>query len=258
MRRLAGLAGGALLALILFYLLALLVAPPQPDRTEIVTPQSISMVEAPEQETAQPATSSPAPPPPPAAPPPPPAAAPVPAAESPSPVEIPEPKIPAMQTPDMKLDESLPRLSEAKPQPRPKPQPKPEPAPEPTSRPSPEPETQSDTQAEANADAVEAAPQPSPQGTQAAPRDVGQLQPTSRVNPSYPMRARRRGLEGYVEVSFIIRPDGSVDTDSLRVIDADPANVFDRAVEEAISQWRFPPADDVRRATQRIQFKLEG
>ena len=104
----------------------------------------------------------------------------------------------------------------------------------------------------------EPAPQQPPRGTQASPRDVGQLQPASRVNPSYPMRARRRGLEGYVEVSFIIQPDGRVDTDSLRVIDADPANVFDRAVEEAVSRWRFPPADDVRRATQRIQFQLEG
>lgn len=259
MRRLAGLVGGALLALLLFYLLALLVAPPEPDRTQIVTPTSISMVEAPQQEQPQPSPISPALPPPPSAPPPPPAAAPPPAAEAPSPVEIPEPQTPPMETPDVALDETLPELSEAQPEPQPEPRPEPQPEPEP--RPTqeavadatPQPETTPDGPPQPNP-----APQQPPRGTQASPRDVGQLQPTSRVNPSYPMRARRRGMEGYVEVSFIIQPNGRVDTSSLRVIDADPANVFDRAVEEAVSQWQFPPADDVRRATQRIQFQLEG
>ncbi|OLO05639.1 energy transducer TonB [Salinicola socius] len=258
MRRLVGLAGGALLALLLFYLLALLVAPPVPDRTQVVTPTAISMVDSPDQQQAEPTPTSPALPTPPSAPPPPPAATPVPAAEAPSPVEIPEPDTPPMQTPDLTLDESLPELSEARPEPEPKPQPQPEADPEP--QPTPETVAEAAPQPEAaNAPAQpDPAPQRPPQGTQASPRDVGQLQPTSRVNPSYPMRARRRGMEGYVEVSFIIQPDGRVDTDSLRVIDADPANVFDRAVEEAVSQWRFPPADDVRRATQRIQFQLEG
>jgi protein TonB len=255
MRRVAGLAGGALLTLLVFYLLALLVSPPEPDRTQIVTPTSISMVDAPEQEQAQPSPTSPALPTPPSAPPPPPAAAPVPAAETPSPVEIPEPETPPMETPDASLDESLPELSEARPEPKPKPEP--EPKPQPRSEPQPEPQPKQETVAAA-APEPEPAPQQPPKGTQASPRDVGQLQPTSRVNPSYPMRARRRGMEGYVEVSFIIQPDGRVDTDSLRVIDADPANVFDRAVEEAVSQWQFPPADDVRRAKQRIQFQLEG
>ncbi|WP_303853562.1 energy transducer TonB [Salinicola salarius] len=262
MRRVAGLVGGALLALLLFYLLALLVAPPEPDRTQIVTPTAISMVDAPEQEQAQPTPTSPALPTPPSAPPPPPAAAPVPAAETPSPVEIPEPQTPPMEAPDVTLDESLPELSEAQPEPEPKPEPRPEPQPEAQPEPQPTQETVADaapqSEAEPGPPQPEPAPQQPPRGTQASPRDVGQLQPTSRVNPSYPMRARRRGLEGYVEVSFIIQPDGRVDTDSLRVIDADPANVFDRAVEEAVSQWRFPPADDVRRATQRIQFQLEG
>lgn len=258
MRRVFGLVGGALLALMLFYLLALLVAPPAPDRTEIVTPQAVSMVEAPAQPSQQ-QTSSPAPPPPPSAPPPPPAAAPPPAAEAPSQVSLPEPEVPQMETPDVALDDSLPALTEQQPQPEPTPEPEPTPQPRPEPSPSPSEQSASDapTQPEAQPTPQPAA-EPSPEGTRAAPRDVGQLQPTSRVNPSYPMRARRRGLQGYVEVSFIIQPDGSVDSGSLRVIDADPANVFDQAVEEAVSQWHFPPADDVRRATQRIQFQLEG
>lgn len=255
MRRLAGLVGGALLALLLFYLMALLVAPPEPDRTEIMTPTAISMVEAPPQNDAQPTPTSPSLPPPPSQPPPPPPAAPVPAAESPSPVNIPEPQTPDVPAPDVALDDMLPALSEARPEPRPQPEPAPQPTPQPNQ------ETAAETsQTESNPAPAQPnpAPQQPPRGTQSAPRDVGQLQPTSRVSPSYPMRARRRGLEGYVEVSFIIRPDGSVDAGSLKVIDADPAHVFDRAVMEAISQWHFPQADDVRRATQRIQFQLEG
>lgn len=253
MRRLVGLAGGALLALLLFYLMALLVAPPEPERTEIMMPTAISMVEAPQQDDAQPAPTSPSLPPP-SPPPPPPAAAPVPVADAPSPVDIPEPQTPDVPAPDVTLDDALPELSEARPEPTPQPEPQPEPQParETAAEAPPQPETNPGP-----AQPNPASQQP-PRGTQAAPRDVGQLQPTSRVSPSYPMRARRRGLEGYVEVSFIIRPDGSVDTSSLRVIDAEPANVFDRAVREAVSQWRFPPADDVRRATQRIQFQLEG
>ncbi|KFF50489.1 hypothetical protein GY26_02060, partial [Gammaproteobacteria bacterium MFB021] len=165
------------------------------------------------------------------------------------------PEVAQPQTPAPTLDASLPELSEARPTPRPKPQPQPQPQPQPESRREPSPQP---SPSPAPSQAQEQAAQPTPKGTQAAPRDVGQLQPTSRVNPTYPVRAQRRGLEGYVEVSFVIQPDGRVDSGSLRVIDAEPANVFDRAVEEAVARWRFPPADDVRRATQRIEFKLQG
>ncbi|WIX34503.1 energy transducer TonB [Salinicola sp. JS01] len=252
MRRLVGLVAGGVLALVLFYLLALLVAPPAPEDQEIVSAAPIAMVDAPEQAQTAPATSAAAPPPPPAAPPPPPAAAPTPA-PTPSQIAVPEPEVAQPQTPAPTLDTSLPELSEARPTPRPKPQPQPQPQPE--SRPEPNPQP---SPSPAPSQAQGQAAQPTPKGTQAAPRDVGQLQPTSRVNPTYPVRAQRRGLEGYVEVSFVIQPDGRVDSGSLRVIDAEPANVFDRAVEEAVARWRFPPADDVRRATQRIEFKLQG
>ncbi|WP_353982042.1 energy transducer TonB [Salinicola endophyticus] len=254
MRRLVGLVAGAALALVLFYLLALLVAPPAPESQEIVSAAPIAMVDAPEQAPTPTTSAASAPPPPPAAPPPPPAAAPTPA-PTPSRIAVPEPQVAQPQTPAPTLDAALPELSEARPTPRPKPEPQPQPQPESRPEPSPQP-SPSPAPSTAQAPASQAAS--TPKGTQASPRDVGQLQPTSRVNPTYPARAQRRGLEGYVEVSFVIQPDGRVDGGSLRVIDAEPANVFDRAVEEAISRWRFPPADDVRRATQRIEFKLQG
>ncbi|HSP30696.1 MAG TPA: energy transducer TonB, partial [Halomonas sp.] len=85
---------------------------------------------------------------------------------------------------------------------------------------------------------------------------VGQATPTSRVNPSYPTRAQRRGMEGFVEVAFTIRRDGSVDASSIRVTNAQPRRVFDDAAREAIAQWQFESSDRLRNATQRIEFQL--
>ncbi|MGB8713726.1 MAG: energy transducer TonB, partial [Onishia taeanensis] len=84
----------------------------------------------------------------------------------------------------------------------------------------------------------------------AAPR------PTRRVPPEYPSRARRRGLEGHVVVAFTIRPDGEVERDSITVVEADPARVFDRAAARAIGGWEFPAAGSSRRVRQRLEFQL--
>ncbi|MGL6251309.1 MAG: energy transducer TonB, partial [Billgrantia desiderata] len=76
------------------------------------------------------------------------------------------------------------------------------------------------------------------------------------VPPEYPSRAQRRGLEGHVELQFLIRPDGSVDRSSIRVVESQPRNVFDSAAEQAVARWQFEPASGVRRARQRLEFQL--
>ncbi|WP_162500858.1 energy transducer TonB, partial [Modicisalibacter coralii] len=99
------------------------------------------------------------------------------------------------------------------------------------------------------------------EASQAPPTDPGVVsspQPTRKVPPTYPSRAQRRGIEGYVELRFTIRPDGSVDRDSLRVIDAEPRHVFDRAALRAIADWQFKRAPQPREARQRLVFRLEG
>ncbi|HAZ98338.1 MAG TPA: iron transporter, partial [Halomonas sp.] len=88
------------------------------------------------------------------------------------------------------------------------------------------------------------------------PVSVGQVAPTSRVNPSYPPRAQRRGMEGFVEVEFVIQRNGSVDGSSIRVTNAQPRRVFEDAAREAIARWQFEPSQQLRRATQRIEFQL--
>ncbi len=79
------------------------------------------------------------------------------------------------------------------------------------------------------------------------------------VNPRYPATAVRANQEGWVEVAFTVTPDGSVD--DVKVVDAEPRHVFDRAAVEAVSRWKYQPAtqDGAPVASQdkrRIVFKL--
>lgn len=252
MRYLLGAVGGIALALVLFFLLALLVAPPEDDRQVIEMPLSVSMVEAPaEQAPEQAASPAEAPPPPPAAaPPPPPAPLPSPAIDSN--IAMPEPDLPAMDAPPVPQEMELPELAEIEPQPEPTPQPEPRPEPEPAPDPAPSSQPQP-TPAESLADSGQAAA-PAP----AASGEIVSPQPTRRVPPEYPRRALRRGIEGYVEVRFTIQPSGKVDQGSLRVVEARPRNVFERAAMRAIADWQFPAASAPREARQRLEFKLEG
>jgi len=63
--------------------------------------------------------------------------------------------------------------------------------------------------------------------------------PLVRVDPEYPDRARQQGLEGWVLVEFTISPAGTVK--DPRVIEAQPASVFDREALNAIRRWRYSP-----------------
>lgn len=58
--------------------------------------------------------------------------------------------------------------------------------------------------------------------------------------PSYPPLARQRGLEGTVELAFVVTATGRV-TD-VQVVDAQPGTVFVAAARSAVEQWRFEPA----------------
>lgn len=60
-----------------------------------------------------------------------------------------------------------------------------------------------------------------------------------RVSPIYPERARTRGLEGYVDLSFTVLENGVV-ADVL-VVDSQPGGVFDRAAVKAVKKWRYRP-----------------
>jgi TonB family protein len=81
------------------------------------------------------------------------------------------------------------------------------------------------------------------------------------VNPEYPESARKRGVEGWVEMIFTVTPNGTVD--DVEVRNASPADVFDDAAKRAIRQWRFEPVvrngEKVsQRAVVRLRFAKEN
>ncbi len=248
MRHALSMLGGIALAVGLFWMLALLVAPPEQQVDEPIMTMSMTMVEAPE---VAPEQEAPPPAPAQAAPAPPPMPTPAPAPVATSTIALPEVELPDAPVEPVELESELPELTEAQPEPTPQPQPAPEPAPEP----SPEPAETAAPPAESAAAQRDAAPaaEPAPSNE---PVSVGQVAPTNRVNPSYPPRAQRRGMEGFVEVEFVIRRNGSVDGSSIRVTNAQPRRVFEDAAREAIARWQFEPSQQLRRATQRIEFQL--
>nr|WP_299239681.1 energy transducer TonB [uncultured Halomonas sp.] len=246
--------GGVALALALFWLLALLVAPPEAPIEIKEQAMALSVTNAP-QAQAQPQSSAgsqaqsspPLPMPPTQIPPQLSPTEPAPAPEADSAIAVPEPVAEPEPTPE---PEPVP---EPKPAPKPRPEPEPRPAPEPAPMPS---------QSNAAGSFAGMAPQTSQSqasgagNAQSGPKDIGQVSPVSQVPPEYPVRAQRRNIEGHVVLTFLIRPDGSVDASSIEVTDAQPRNIFERAAQRAVAQWQFESTGELRRARQRLEFRL--
>lgn len=85
--------------------------------------------------------------------------------------------------------------------------------------------------------------------------------PLVQVSPRYPIEASQNGKEGYVVVGFDITAEGTVS--NVRVLDANPKRVFDKAALSAVQNWKYKPKFDAGKAipqlNQQVQldFKLE-
>lgn len=80
------------------------------------------------------------------------------------------------------------------------------------------------------------------------------------VSPVYPDAARKRGIEGWVELAFTVQTNGAVDEVEIR--NASPAEVFDDAAMRAVRQWRFEPVERngepiEQRAMVRLKFSQQ-
>jgi len=80
------------------------------------------------------------------------------------------------------------------------------------------------------------------------------------VVPEYPRTAQRRNITGWVDVSFTVTPEGTVQ--DVGILDSSPREVFDEAAIEAIERWRFePPTENglpvSRRVAVRLSFDLQ-
>lgn len=81
-----------------------------------------------------------------------------------------------------------------------------------------------------------------------------------KVEPNYPRKAARQGIEGWVKLGFTVLEDGTVT--SVDVIDADPKRIFDKSAKRAIMKWKFKPKivngkAVKQQAIQVIEFKLQ-
>jgi protein TonB len=66
-----------------------------------------------------------------------------------------------------------------------------------------------------------------------------ELTPLVRIPADYPIPALMKGIEGFVELRFIVTETGSVkDPEILR---ADPPGVFERAAKRAVLKWKYQP-----------------
>ena len=74
------------------------------------------------------------------------------------------------------------------------------------------------------------------------------------IAPTYPRRAQRRGLTGYVEVAFDVTPDGR--TDAIEVLGGVPAEIFDKSAADAVRKWRFAPRQDTIRGNVTLRFEI--
>lgn len=82
----------------------------------------------------------------------------------------------------------------------------------------------------------------------------------SRMPPIYPPVAKRRGIEGWVKVRFIVNPQGIIE--DITIIEAQPADMFEQSVRKCLAGWRFQPGTVDGRPVQvwaetTIRFELD-
>ena len=78
--------------------------------------------------------------------------------------------------------------------------------------------------------------------------------------PNYPESAKADRTSGWVDVEYLISPQG--ETSSISVIASSPSGVFDEAALEAVATWRFRvigiELDQLQmKRISRLVFKLE-
>ena len=82
-----------------------------------------------------------------------------------------------------------------------------------------------------------------------------------RVAAEYPDDAARKGIEGAVDLSFVVSPRGEVE--DVTVVHAEPSAVFNHAAVTAVRRWKYQPRTVNGIAVEghvqlRMTFKLDG
>ena len=90
---------------------------------------------------------------------------------------------------------------------------------------------------------------------------ANELTPVVQIPPQYPLHAKRRHIQGFVNIEFTVDKHGKVK--DPKIIKAEPPAIFNKAVHRAIRFWKFEPrmkeGTPVEvRVRQRIDFSLAG
>lgn len=157
-----------------------------------------------------------------------------------------------------------PEPPKAEPVPIPKPVPKPKPKPKPKKevvRPKKEvkPREEPRQAAPLNNDRTATATKPStaPKTSQAPSTAVSTgPRALSIGKPGYPARAQALRIEGHVRIQFDIDESGKVD--NLRIVEAEPRNMFEREVKTAVRKWRYEAGKPGKDLKMNIVFKIDG
>ena len=126
-------------------------------------------------------------------------------------------------------------------------------APAPAPTPVPQPVTPPPTAAAPPPNVVASA---APTARPAPPRQdaVPVISVVSREQPAFPREALRSGVEnGTVRARLTINAAG--DVTNVSILQAQPARVFDRSVQSALSRWKFNPGTEGRTFDTEIGFK---
>jgi protein TonB len=80
------------------------------------------------------------------------------------------------------------------------------------------------------------------------------LTPSHQVDPEFPRAARRAGVErGVVTARMTLDSDGNVTR--VDIVQSEPRRVFDDAVTQALSQWRYPDGRSGRVVEIEVGFR---
>jgi len=181
---------------------------------------------------------------------------PAPVVEQPQPEPQPEPEpVPEPQpVPDPPKAEPVPIPVPPKPKPKPRPKPKVEHKREVKPRQEAKPQENLFKQ---DAPSTQTKPTTAPKSNPSPVQSASQGPKAVSVSkPGYPNRALALRIEGRVRVQFDVGDDGRVE--NITVLSAQPRNMFERAVKEAMRQWRYQPGRPGKNLTMNIVFRLNG
>ncbi|TQV72861.1 M56 family metallopeptidase [Aliikangiella marina] len=81
-----------------------------------------------------------------------------------------------------------------------------------------------------------------------------EVEPISFVNPKYPLKAAKQGVEGYVRFQLDIDENGL--PSNIKIIESTPGDTFDQAAMDSIKQWKFKQDQPMTAAEYTIEFKV--